>query len=234
MKKPASLLALAALAAAPLARAQGITVSAQADSLLILGAVPFIPAVLLLMTGFTRIIIVLSLARQALGLQTTPPNQVLIGLALALTATAMQPVMDRIDEQAFKPWRAGSINAMDAAERATVPLRDFMSKQVRPETLAVFVPPNATPEASLAITTNPPLMTLTGAFALSEMKTAFEISLLVFIPFLLIDLIVSSILMSLGMMMLSPAMVSLPLKLLVFVLADGWALLAGGLVGSFL
>lgn len=231
MKK---ILLLALLSTPALALAQGITVSAQADSLLILGAVPFIPAVLLLMTGFTRIIIVLSLARQALGLQTTPPNQVLIGLALALTATAMQPVIAKIDEQAFKPWRAGSIDAISAAEQATGPLREFMSKQVRPETLAVFVPPNATPEASLAITTNPPLMTLAGAFALSEMKTAFEISLLIFIPFLLIDLIVSSILMSLGMMMLSPAMVSLPLKILVFVLADGWALLAGGLVGSFL
>lgn len=232
MKRISSFIALALAPA--LSYAQGITVSAQADSLLILGALPFLPAVFLLMTGFTRIIIVLSLARQALGLQTTPPNQVLIGLALALTATAMQPVMAKIDEQAFKPWRAGSIDAMTAAEKATEPLRQFMSKQVRPETLAVFVPPNATAAESLAMTTEPPLMTLTGAFALSEMKTAFEISLLVFIPFLLIDLIVSSILMSLGMMMLSPAMVSLPLKILVFVLADGWALLAGGLVGSFL
>lgn len=201
----------------------------QADSFLILGLIPFIPAALLMMTGFTRIIIVFSLIRHALGLSTTPSNQILIGLALILTFSAMEPVVNKIEISAWTPWRKGEITLLDASEKSVAPLREFMIKQLRPETLAVMYPHGKPPakveEASLA--------KLTGAFALSELRTGFEIGVLVFVPFLVIDILVASILMSLGMMMLSPTMISLPLKLLVFVLVDGWVMIAGGLLGSF-
>lgn len=206
-----------------------ITVSTQADTLLFLGLIPFLPAALLLMTGFTRILIVLSLLRHAIGLQTTPPNQIIIGLALILTVFVMQPTMTSIYEDSITPWRNGSITAFEAIESSVPHLREFMEKQVRKETLDVFYANQSPPDKLSDI----PLLHLTGAFALSELKTGFEIGVLIFIPFLIIDLIVASVLMSLGMMMLSPALISLPLKILIFVLIDGWSLIAGGLIGSF-
>ena len=200
----------------------------QADAFLLLGLIPFIPAALLMMTGFTRILIVFSLIRHALGLTTTPSNQILIGLSLLLTLCAMQPTIDKIESEAWAPWRKGETSLLDASQKATGPLREFMVRQIRPEAYAVLYPHTKPPQLNDA-----PLTTIAGAFALSELRTGFEIGILVFIPFLIIDILVASILMSLGMMMLSPTMISLPLKLLVFVLVDGWVLVAGGLLGSF-
>jgi flagellar biosynthetic protein FliP len=204
------------------------TALTQADAFLLLGLIPFIPAALLMMTGFTRILIVFSLIRHALGLTTTPSNQILIGLSLILTLCAMQPVMDKIEIEAWNPWRKGEISLLDASEKASIPLRGFMTRQIRPEAFTVLYPHTAAPKLDEA-----PLTKIAGAFALSELRTGFEIGILVFIPFLIIDILVASVLMSLGMMMLSPTMISLPLKLLVFVLVDGWVLIAGGLLGSF-
>lgn len=218
----------AASAHAAISSPSTLNVTTQADTLLVIGTLPFIPAALLLMTGFTRILIVLSLLRHALGLQTTPPNQVIIGLSLILTFCVMQPALDTINKEALTPWRSGEITIFEAAERTTAPLRSFMEHQVRAESIDVFYPQEKKPEIK-----DIPLMKLTGAFALSELKTGFEIGVLVFVPFLVIDIIISSILMSLGMMMLSPSLISLPLKVLIFVLIDGWNLIAGGLLGSF-
>lgn len=212
----------------PAQAAETLSLSTQADTLLLVGIIPFIPAMLLLMTSFTRILIVLSLIRHALGLQTTPPTQILVGLALVLSATVMEPTISQINTVAWTPWRNNEISAMDAAAKASQPLRSFMQRQVRAETVEVFYPSEKAPTLDQV-----PFMKLTGSFVLSELKTGFEIGLLIFVPFLIIDLIVASILMSLGMMMLSPVMVSLPIKILIFVLADGWALIAGGLIGSF-
>lgn len=200
----------------------------QPDAFLLLGLLPFLPAALLMMTGFTRILIVFSLIRHALGLTTTPSNQILIGLSLILTLCAMEPVMMKIDEAAWTPWRKGEISLLDASTQGAKPLREFMIKQIRPEAYNVLYPHSTPPKIEEAT-----MMKIAGAFALSELRTGFEIGILVFIPFLIIDVLVASILMSLGMMLLSPTMISLPLKLLVFVLVDGWVLVAGGLLGSF-
>ena len=200
----------------------------QADAFLLLGLIPFIPAALLMLTGFTRIIIVFSLIRHALGLTSTPSNQILIGLSIILTLCAMEPIVNQIDQNSWQPWRKGEISLLEAADKATPPLREFMIKQIRPDTLSVLYPNTPVPK-----TEDIPLLKIAGAFSLSELRTGFEIGILIFIPFLVIDILVASILMSLGMMMLSPTMISLPLKLLLFVLVDGWVLIAGGLIGSF-
>jgi len=203
--------------------------ASQADAFLLLGLLPFIPAALLMLTGFTRILIVFSLIRHALGLSTTPSNQVLIGLAIILTFCAMEPVVDKIDVAAWNPWRKGEISLLDATSKATPPLREFMIKQIRPEAYTVLYPNTPAPKIEEAS-----FIKVAGAFALSELRTGFEIGILIFIPFLIIDILVASVLMSLGMMMLSPTMISLPLKILIFVLVDGWVLITGGLLGSFL
>lgn len=221
----ASMLTGATLAAEPASAGSAMS---QADAFLLLGLIPFIPAALLMMTGFTRILIVFSLIRHALGLTTTPSNQILIGLSLLLALCSMQPVVDKIEAVAWTPWRKGEMSLLDAGQKATGPLREFMVRQIRPEAYAVLYPHAKPPQLADA-----PLTKIAGAFALSEVRTGFEIGILVFIPFLVIDILVASILMSLGMMMLSPTMISLPLKLLVFVLVDGWVLIAGGLLGSF-
>ena len=200
----------------------------QADAFLLLGLIPFIPAALLMLTGFTRIIIVFSLIRHALGITSTPSNQILIGLSIILTLCAMEPVVQQIEQSSWQPWRKGEISLLEATEKATPPLRSFMAKQLRPDTLAVLYP-NGTPPKIEEV----PLIKIAGAFSLSELRTGFEIGILIFIPFLIIDILIASILMSLGMMMLSPTMISLPLKLLLFVLVDGWVLVSGGLIGSF-
>jgi len=189
------------------------------------------PAVLLLMTAFTRIVIVLSLARTALGTQQLPPNQVITGLGMLLTFYVMAPVFNDINENALQPYLAGKLAQPVAITRGLEPLRGFMFKQTRPADIALFM--------QLAKTTQPdtlediPLSSLLPAFVISELKTAFQMGFLIFIPFLVIDLVVTSTLLSLGMMFLPPMLVSLPLKLLLFVMADGWSLLVESLVKSF-
>ena len=211
--------------------AGGNSYSVPIQTLLFFTALGFLPAVLLMMTGFTRIVIVLSLLRQALGTQAAPPNQVIVGLSLFLTFFVMGPPLDRVYAEAYQPYQAGQISFEVALERAQVPMRAFMLKQTRQSDVALFaklakLEPNVAPE-------NVPFRVLVPAFVTSELKSAFQIAFLIFIPFLVIDMIVSSVLMSLGMMMLSPVLVSLPFKLMLFVLADGWNLLLGSLAASF-
>lgn len=207
------------------------TYSLSLQALLFLTALTFLPAILLMMTSFTRIIIVLSLMRQALGTIQTPPNQVLVGLSLFLTFFVMGPVFDRIYTEAYKPFSDETIPFQEAVDKAAVPLKQFMLTQTRESDLALFVqlsraqPPQG-PE-------NVEMKVLVPAYVISELKTAFQIGFVVFIPFLIIDLVVSSVLMSMGMMMLSPVIISLPFKIMLFVLVDGWNLLIGSLVRSF-
>ncbi len=208
----------------------GTTYSVPVQTLLVFSALSFLPAVLLLMTSFTRIVIVLSLVRQALGLQASPPNQVILGMALFLTFFVMGPTLDRIYEDAYKPYSEQRIGFEQAIEKGSQPLREFMQKQTRERDVALFsriarIEPGAVEEV--------PMRVLIPAFVISELETAFQIGFMVFVPFLLIDLIVASVLMSMGMMMLSPVLVALPFKLILFVLADGWNLLTGSLVASF-
>ena len=199
--------------------------------LLLLSALTFLPAVLLMMTSFTRIIIVLSLLRSALGTQGTPPNQVLVGLALFLRLFVMSPVLDKIYTEAYQPLAENKISTMDALELGAKPLQAFMLRQTRQADLALFVKMSNTP--ALQDAKNVPFKVLVPAFVTSELKTAFQIGFAVFIPFLIIDMVVSSVLMAMGMMMMSPAIVSLPFKLMLFVLVDGWHLLLGSLAQSF-
>jgi len=208
---------------------QTYTLSLQ--TLLLLTSLTFLPAALLMMTGFTRIIIVLSLMRQALGTPTAPPNQVLIGLALFLTLFVMAPVFERIHADAYVPYTENRITAQQALDRASVPLKQFMLRQTREADLALFLRISRAQEVQDA--EQVPLRVLIPAFVTSELKTAFQIAFLVFIPFLIIDMVVSSVLMSMGMMMLSPVIISLPFKLMLFVLADGWNLVIGSLAQSF-
>lgn len=209
----------------------GQTYSLSIQTLLFLTALTFLPAVLLMMTAFTRIVIVLSLLRQAMGTMQSPPNQVVVGMSLFLTFFVMAPVFDKIYTEAYLPYDQKKIELTTALERGAEPLKAFMLRQTRQEDLALFVKlsnskPLSGPEAV-------PLKVLVPAYVTSELKTAFQIGFLVFIPFLVIDMVVASVLMSMGMMMLSPVMISLPFKLMLFVLVDGWALIMASLVQSF-
>jgi flagellar biosynthetic protein FliP len=189
------------------------------------------PAILLLCTSFTKIVVVLSLTRSALGTPAIPPNQVLIGLALFLSLFIMGPTVDQMQKQALQPYSAGKINATQAYQAATVPLREFMLKHTRDEELALM-----TKAADLPLPqtrANVDLRTLIPAFVLSELRGAFIIGFVIFVPFLVVDIVVSAILMSLGMVMLPPSLVSLPFKLLLFVLVDGWSLIVTTLIGSY-
>ncbi|MEO8297169.1 MAG: flagellar type III secretion system pore protein FliP [Burkholderiales bacterium] len=218
----------------PLLMAQGgggTSYSVPMQTLLFFTALSFLPAMLLLMTGFTRIVIVLSLLRQALGTQAAPPNQVIIGMSLFLTLFVMGPTLDKVYNDAYKPFAANQIAFDEALARGEVPMRQFMLKQTRQADLALFaklakLDPKIQPEQA-------PLRVIVPAFVTSELKSAFQIGFLIFIPFLVIDMVVASVLMSLGMMMLSPVLVALPFKLMLFVLADGWNLLLGSLAASF-
>jgi flagellar biosynthesis protein FliP len=221
---------LPALTSAP-APGGGQTYTLSLQTLLLLTALTFIPAALLMMTSFTRIIIVLSLLRQALGTQTAPPNQVLIGLSLFLTLFVMGPVLDKIYTDAYQPLSENKITMSQALDKGAVPLKAFMMKQTRQADLALYVKLSNGPQ--LQGPEDVPLRVLIPAFVTSELKTAFQISFAIFIPFLIIDMVVASILMSMGMMMMSPAIVSLPFKLMLFVLVDGWQLLIGSLAQSF-
>lgn len=208
---------------------QDYTLSLQ--TLILLTSLTFLPAALLMMTGFTRIIIVLSLLRQALGTQSTPPNQVLVGLALFLTFFVMSPVIDKIYTDAYKPLSENAITMQVALEKGAAPLKAFMMKQTREGDLALFI--KMARVEKIETPEQVPLMVLVPAFMTSELKTAFQIGFAIFIPFLIIDMVVASVLMAMGMMMVSPSIVALPFKLMLFVLVDGWQLLLGSLVQSF-
>ncbi len=209
----------------------GTTYSVPIQTMLAFAAMSFLPAVLLLMTSFTRIVIVLSLLRQAMGLQTTPPNQVIVGLALFMTLFVMGPTLDRIYQEAYVPYTEQKIGFESALDKGAEPLRGFMLRQTREADLSLFAKMGRVDAKQTA--EQMPMRVLIPAFVTSELKTAFQIGFMVFIPFLIIDMIVASVLMSMGMMMLSPVLVSLPFKLMLFVLADGWTLLLGSLVASF-
>ena len=209
----------------------GQTYSLTIQVLLLMTAVTMLPAILLMMTAFTRIVIVLGILRQALGAGNTPPNQVLVGLSLFLTLFVMSPVIGRINEDAYKPYAAGTLDATAALEKAVVPLKKFMLDQTRESDIATFV--RISGGKGYATPQDVPLMILVPSFVTSELKTAFLIGFLVFIPFVIIDLVVASVLMSMGMMMLSPVLISLPFKLMLFVLVDGWSLVMGTLASSF-
>lgn len=199
--------------------------------LIALTLISLIPAALVAMTSFTRIIIVLSMLRQALGMQETPPNVVLIGLALFLTLFTMLPVAIQINDRALAPYLVNKLTAQQAAKEAAGPLRQFMVRYTREQDLALMVGLSKAPLP--ASVDDIQLIHLVPAFMLSELRTAFQIGFIVFLPFLLVDLIVSSVLMSMGMLMVPPAVISLPIKILMFVLIDGWSLIVRSLVGSF-
>jgi len=199
--------------------------------LLMMTALSMLPAALILMTSFTRIVIVLSILRQALGTAQTPSNQILIGLALFLTLFIMGPVLSEVYETALKPYLADELPANAALDAAQVPLREFMLAQTRDDDLALFA--RISGREGFEQEADVPFTLLMPAFATSELKTAFQIGFLMFIPFLVIDLVVASVLMSMGMMMLSPLIISLPFKIMLFVLVDGWALVLGTLATSF-
>ncbi|MGM9426958.1 flagellar type III secretion system pore protein FliP [Hydrogenophaga sp. MI9] len=211
--------------------AGGTSYSVPIQTLLFFTALSFLPAVLLLMTGFTRIVIVLSLLRQALGTQSAPPNQVIIGLSLFLTLFVMGPTLDKVYTEAYEPYTTNKIPFDQALDRAQGPMREFMLKQTRQSDFELFARLAKLPAEVKAETA--PFRVIVPAFVTSELKTAFQIGFMIFIPFLVIDMVVASVLMSLGMMMLSPVLVALPFKLMLFVLADGWNLLLGSLAASF-
>jgi flagellar biosynthesis protein FliP len=189
------------------------------------------PALLVMVTSFTRIIVVLGFIRTALGVPQMPPNQVLIGLGLFLTLFVMTPTADAINQNALQPYQRGEISQEAALSNASKPLRDFMLKQTREKDLALFLELSHQPRPNQP--DDVPLQDIVPAFVISELKTAFQMGFVIFIPFLVIDMVISSALMSMGMMMLPPAMISLPFKLLLFVLVDGWYLVVGSLVKSF-
>ena len=206
------------------------TYSVPVETLLALTALSFLPAALILLTSFTRILIVFSLLRQALGLTTMPPNIVLIGLSFFLTLFIMNPVFENIYQKAYQPYTAGKMNFSQAVDVGSVPLKEFMLKQTRRDDLNLFAKMYGKP---IDDRENVPMTVLIPAFAISEIKTGFLIGFVIYLPFLAIDFAVASILTSLGMVMVSPMMFSLPLKLIVFALADGWTLLSLSLVQSY-
>ena len=211
--------------------AGGNSYSVPIQTLLFFTALSFLPAVLLMMTGFTRIVIVLSLLRQAIGTQQAPPNQVVVGLSLFLTLFVMGPTLDKVYQEAYVPYTTNALSFEQALDKAEAPMRGFMLKQTRQSDFALFARLARLDDGVTAETA--PLRVLVPAFVTSELKTAFQIGFMIFIPFLIIDMVVASVLMSLGMMMLSPVLVALPFKLMLFVLADGWNLLLGSLAASF-
>jgi len=199
--------------------------------LVIMGLLTVLPGILLMMTSFTRILIVLSILRQALGLQQTPPNQVLVGLAMFLSFFVMAPVINEMNTTAIQPYAANQIGATEMIKRAAVPLHSFMAKQTRKKDITMFA--GIAKSGPYQSANDIPFSVLLPSFITSELKTAFQIGFLVFLPFIVIDLVVATVLMALGMMMLSPTIISLPFKLLLFVLVDGWALTMGSLANSF-
>ena len=211
--------------------ATGSTTSRIIQLVALITILSLAPSILVMVTSFTRIVVVLSFLRSALGIQQTPPNSVLISLALFLTAFVMTPTMEAVYDQALKPLIAEEIEEIEAMERAAEPVRSFMLGHVREQDLGLFI--SMAQAEGLEQPEDTPLRALIPAFMISELKRAFEIGFLIFLPFLVIDMVVASILMSMGMMMLPPIMISLPFKLIFFVLVDGWYLIAGSLVQSY-
>lgn len=191
----------------------------------------FLPAIMMMMTSFARIIIVFAILRQALGLQQTPSNQILVGLSLFLSLFIMSPVLERVNAAAVQPYLDEQITSVEAVQAASVPFREFMMAQTRENDLNLFMNISRTPAVNSP--EEIPFNVLVPAFVTSELKTAFQIGFMLFIPFLVIDLVVASILMAMGMMMLSPVIISLPFKIMLFVLIDGWAMVVGTLAASF-
>lgn len=227
---PAAFAQLPGLVSQPLPNG-GQSWTLPVQTLVFITSLTFLPAILLMMTSFTRIIIVFGLLRSALGTASAPPNQVLLGLALFLTFFIMSPVIDKIYTDAYQPFSTDNITLEQAIDKGSQPLREFMLRQTREADLALFAklantPPIQGPEAV-------PMRILLPAYVTSELKTAFQIGFTIFIPFLIIDLVVASVLMALGMMMVPPATIALPFKLMLFVLVDGWQLLVGSLAQSF-
>lgn len=208
---------------------EGLTVPMQI--LVLLTLLTLLPALFVSVTSFTRLIIVSHFLRQALGTQTMPPNQVLIGLSLFLTYFIMQPVGSRINQEALEPMMKGQITQMEAIDRASVPLRDFMLRYTREKDLSLFLGIAKLPRPQQP--QDVPMRVLIPSFMISELKTAFQIGFVLFLPFLVIDMVVSAVLLSLGMMQLPPVVVSTPFKILLFVMVDGWNLVIGSLVKSF-
>jgi len=198
---------------------------------LLLTVLSLAPAILIMLTSFTRIVIVLSLLRQAIGTNQMPPNQIILGLALFLTFFVMTPVWENINQQALQPYLEKKITQQEALDKACKPLRKFMFKQTREKDLALLIDISDTKRPKNI--DDVPISVLIPSFIISELKTAFQIGFLIYVPFLIVDMVVASILLSMGMMMLPPVMISLPFKLMLFVLADGWHLIVGSLVKSF-
>jgi flagellar biosynthetic protein FliP len=201
--------------------------------LLFIGGISLVPALLFTVTGFTRILIVLSFIRTGLGTPTAPPNQVLVGIAFFLTLFVMSPTLKTIKHDAYDPLQKGAITQEVALKRAEAPLREFMFNQTRDKDIALFVKLSGEKPSDVKTRRDVPTQVLIPAFIISELKTAFQIGFLIFLPFLIIDLVVSSTLMSMGMMMLPPIFISLPFKILLFILVDGWNLVTSSLVQSF-
>jgi len=209
----------------------GQTWSVTIQVLALMTALTFLPAALMMMTSFTRIVVVLAILRQALGTMNTPSNQVLIGLSLFLTLFVMWPVFTKINSDAIQPYLNDKVTLEQGMVKASEPLRQFMLRQTRQEDLGMFA--RIAGDKNFASPDDVPFTLLVPAFVTSELKTAFQIGFLLFIPFLVIDLVVASVLMSMGMMMLSPMIISMPFKIMLFVLIDGWSLVMGTLAGSF-
>ncbi|OAO01829.1 flagellar biosynthetic protein FliP [Sphingomonadales bacterium EhC05] len=209
----------------------GQPLSTTLQILIVMGLMTVLPSIILMMTSFTRIIIVLSILRYALGLQQTPPNQVLLGLALFLSMFVMAPQIETINQQAIAPYSADEITLTEAIEKSGTVMHSFMAKQTRQSDLKLFM--ELADKDGFASPEEIPFSIMLPAFVTSELKTAFQIGFLIFLPFLIIDLVVAAVLMALGMMMLSPVIISMPFKLLLFVMIDGWALTMGSLAGSF-
>ncbi|NUN69060.1 MAG: flagellar type III secretion system pore protein FliP [Bacteroidetes bacterium] len=206
-------------------------ISVTLQILLMMTVLSLAPAILILTTAFTRIIVVLHFLKQAMGTPQMPPAQVLVGLALFLTFFVMAPVWDRVNTEAVQPYMNKKISVSAAYEKAVVPLREFMFRQTREEDLALFIKMSRMPKP--ATRTEVPVYVLIPAFAISELRMGFQIGFILFIPFLIIDMVVASVLMSMGMMMLPPSMVSLPFKILLFIMVDGWNLVIASLISSF-
>ena len=206
-------------------------VSSALQILILLTVLTLAPAILIMTTSFARIIIVLSFLRQAMGTQQTPPTQILIGLALFLTMFVMGPVWSEINERALKPYMEEELNQFEALKLAEIPIKSFMLNHTREKDLSLFV--NLSEEKNPASAEDISIQTVVPAFIISELKTAFQVGFLIYIPFLILDMVVASILLSMGMMMLPPVLISLPFKLMLFVMVDGWYLTVGSLMKSF-
>ncbi|GGN16995.1 MULTISPECIES: flagellar type III secretion system pore protein FliP [Marinomonas] len=206
--------------------------SVSLQILFIMTALTLLPAALMMMTSFTRIVVVLAILRQAIGLQQTPSNQIMIGMALFLTLFIMTPTLDKVNEVALQPYLKEEMTSIQAVEAASVPVRDFMLAQTREDDIALFVK-LAGREGTIQSMEELPFTILMPAFVTSELKTAFQIGFMIFIPFLIVDMVVASVLMAMGMMMLSPIIISLPFKIMLFVMVDGWSMIMGTLAASF-